>query len=303
MTGFVNRIERMESLDQGARLIQKLLSRTIPQQSTRKDLLSGTWLGRPLHPALTDVVIGTWISSALLDHASGARGNKAADHLLLIGNVSALPTIAAGLSDWAELWGEQQRLGSVHALGNGAALALQVVSHRARRAGRRRAGKLLSLAAVLTAGGSAYLGGHLSFVKGVGVNRTAFEVPPQEWTPVIADQDLAEDTPTPARAGDIGLLLYRRDQEVYALSDRCTHRGCALHLGQVNELKVECPCHGSIFRLTDGAVLKGPATVPAPVYDVRRRDGNVEVRRLVAPQWGRRPAGGAGGSGISSGGA
>ncbi len=290
MAGLVGRIERMESLDPGARLIQKLLSRSIPQQSTRKDLLSGTWLGRPLHPALTDVVIGTWISAALLDQTSGANTNKAADRLLLIGNVLAVPTIAAGLSDWAELWGEQQRLGSVHALGNGAAFALQVVSYRARMAGRRRAAKVLSLAAVLTAGGSAYLGGHLSFVKGVGVNRTAFEVPPQEWTPVIDEGELAEDTPTLVQAADIGLLLYRQDQEVYALSDRCTHRGCALHLGQVNDLKVECPCHGSIFRLTDGGVLKGPATVPAPVYDVRSRDGKVEVRRLVAPQWGRRPA-------------
>jgi nitrite reductase/ring-hydroxylating ferredoxin subunit len=281
----------MESLDPGAGLIQKLLSRTIPQQSIRKDLLSGTWLGRPIHPALTDVVIGTWISASLLDQTSGASTNKAADRLLLIGNVSAVPTIAAGRSDWVELWGEQQRLGSVHAFGNGIAFALQVTSYRARTVGRRRAAKLLSLAAVLTAGASAYLGGHMSFVKGVGVNRTAFEVPPQEWTPVIDEHDLQEDAPTLARAGDIGLLLYRRDQEVYALSDRCTHRGCALHLGQVNDLKVECPCHGSVFRLTDGGVLKGPATVPAPVYEVRQREGKVEVRRLVAPQWGRRADG------------
>lgn len=121
-------------------------------------------------------MIGSWISASVLDLLSDKHTEAAADRVLTIGNLSALPTIAAGLSDWAELWGEQQRLGSVHSLGNAAALTLQVQSSRGRKAGRRKTAKLLSLAAVATAGGSAYLGGHLSLVKGVGVNQTAFEI-------------------------------------------------------------------------------------------------------------------------------
>ncbi|HEX2149918.1 MAG TPA: Rieske 2Fe-2S domain-containing protein [Actinomycetota bacterium] len=291
MGGLTRGIERMQSLDGGARLLQRALARIIPRQSLRKDLLSGTWMGRPLHPVLTDVVIGTWVSSAFLDLSPDERMGKAADRLLLVGNLSATPTIAAGLSDWADLWGEQQRLGSVHALGNAAALGLQVLSYQARRAGRRKVAKWWSVAALTAAGGSAYLGGHLSFVKGVGVNRTAFEVSPQQWTPVIKEDALAEGTLTAAQANDVRLVLYRKDDQVYAISDRCTHRGCSLHLGQVNDLKLECPCHGSIFRLTDGAVIRGPATVPAPVYDVRGNDGELEVRRLGIPQWGRPVAG------------
>jgi nitrite reductase/ring-hydroxylating ferredoxin subunit/uncharacterized membrane protein len=275
------RIEDMEALDRVADLVQRFISRIVPQESVRKDLLSGTWLGRPLHPVLTDVVIGTWASAAALDVLGDRRAEKAADQLVSLGTVAALPTIAAGLSDWAELWGAQQRVGSVHALGNATAVSLQIFSIKARRSGKRKKACLLSLTSMVIAGASANLGGYLSFVKGVGVNQTAFEDWPQEWTPVIAEEDLAEDTLTPARADGVRIMLYRKGEQLYALSDRCSHRGCPLHLGQVNDLMLECSCHGSIFRLSDGEVLRGPATVPAPTYEVRCQNGKVEVRLTV----------------------
>jgi nitrite reductase/ring-hydroxylating ferredoxin subunit/uncharacterized membrane protein len=281
------RIEQMDSLDPAAQHVQKLIYRTVPQGSIRKDLLSGTWLGRPLHPLLTDVVIGAWMSAFLLDVLSDDRAENAADQLLAVGNLAAVPTVAAGLSDWAELWGEQQRLGSLHALGNATALILQVFSSRARTNGSRRVAKLLSFGAVTVAGAAAYLGGHLSFVKGVGVNQTAFEPWPQDWTPVIAEQDLVEGALVASKANDVRVTLYREGDRIYALSDRCTHRGCPLHLGQVSDSTIECPCHGSIFRLSNGEVVRGPATVPAPSYEVRRRDGRVEVRLPIGSQWGR----------------
>jgi nitrite reductase/ring-hydroxylating ferredoxin subunit/uncharacterized membrane protein len=275
------RIEDMEPLDRFADFVQRVVSRIVPQESIRKDLLSGTWLGRPLHPVLTDVVIGSWISASALDVLGGKRAEPAADQLVVIGTLTALPTIAAGLSDWAELWGVQQRVGSVHALGNATALSLQIFSIKARRSGKRKKARLLSVTSMLIAGASANLGGYLSFVKGVGVNQTAFEDWPQEWTPVLAEEDLAEDTLTPARANGVRIMLYRKGEQLYALSDRCSHRGCPLHLGQVNDLMLECSCHGSIFRLSDGEVLRGPATVPAPTYEVRCHNGKVEVRLKV----------------------
>jgi nitrite reductase/ring-hydroxylating ferredoxin subunit/uncharacterized membrane protein len=275
------RVEKMEALDRFANFMQKFVSRIVPQESALKDLLSGTWLGRPLHPMLTDVVIGVWTSASVLDILGGKRAERAAGQLVFIGNVAALPTIAAGLSDWAELWGAQQRLGSIHALGNATALSFQTLSFKARRGGKRKKARLLSLTAMTIAGASAYLGGHLSFVKGVGVNQTAFEEWPQEWTPVIAEEDLVEDTLTPARADGVRIMLYKQGEQLYALSDRCSHRGCPLHLGQVNDLMVECSCHGSIFQLSDGEVVRGPATVSAPSYEVRCQDGKVEVRLTV----------------------
>lgn len=275
------RLENMETLDRFADLAQRVVSRIVPQESARKDLLSGTWLGRPLHPVLTDVVIGTWTSASALDVLGGKGAERAADQLVFIGTMAALPTIAAGLSDWAELWGAQQRVGSVHALGNATALSLQIFSIKARRSGKRKKACLLSLASLMLAGASANLGGYLSFTKGVGVNQTAFEDWPQEWTPVILAEDLAEGTLIPARADGARIALYKKGEQLYALSDRCSHRGCPLHLGQVNDLMLECSCHGSIFRLSDGEVLRGPAAVPAPTYEVRRQNGRIEVRRTL----------------------
>jgi len=275
------RLGDMEAIDRFADLVQRVVSRIVPQESVRKDLLSGTWLGRPLHPVLTDVVIGTWTSASALDVLGDKSAEGAADQLVFIGTLTALPTIAAGLSDWAELWGAQQRVGSMHALGNATALSLQIFSIKARRSGKRKKACLLSLTSLVIAGASANLGGYLSFVKGVGVNQTAFEVWPQEWTPVMAEDDLAEDTLTLARADGVHIMLYKKGEQLYALSDRCSHRGCPLHLGQVNDLMLECSCHGSVFRLSDGEVLRGPATVPAPTYEARCQNGKVEVRLAV----------------------
>ena len=81
----------------------------------------------------------------------------------------------------------------------------------------------------------------------------------------------------------MGILLAREDGRIFALSDRCSHRGGPLHQGAVEDGCVTCPWHGSTFRLDDGSVVKGPATTPQPVYDVRLRDGKVEVRAHAAP--------------------
>jgi hypothetical protein len=57
------RIEQLEALDAVSEPLQKAVRTVVPQQSELKDVLSGTWLGHPLHPPLTDVVIGTWTSA------------------------------------------------------------------------------------------------------------------------------------------------------------------------------------------------------------------------------------------------
>ena len=76
-----------------------------------KDLLSGTWLGHPLHPMLTDLPIGFWTSAMAVDFLAGQKGHKAADRLVALGVLSALPTAAAGLADWSDTMGEERRLG------------------------------------------------------------------------------------------------------------------------------------------------------------------------------------------------
>ena len=121
-------IEQLEALDAVLEPLQKAVQTVVPQQSQLKDVLSGTWLGEPLHPPLTDVVIGTWTSALLLDLLGGEQAQKAADGLVAAGVLAAVPTLTAGLSDWAELSGGSRRVGGVHALGNTTALVLHALS-------------------------------------------------------------------------------------------------------------------------------------------------------------------------------
>jgi nitrite reductase/ring-hydroxylating ferredoxin subunit/uncharacterized membrane protein len=272
------RIERLEGLDSLSEPLQKAVRAAVPPQSDLKDLLSGTWLGHPLHPPLTDLVIGTWTSALLLDLLGDERTEAAADRLVAAGILAAVPTAAAGLSDWAELRGGSRRVGSVHALGNTTALVLHAASWMARMRDDRGTGRALSALGYGVASFSAWLGGHLSFTRGVGVNQTAFEEAPGQWTPVLDEAELAEGTPTAARANGLGVVLIRKGERLYALADRCSHRGCSLHEGELNEDEtLTCRCHGSTFGL-DGSIVKGPATSPQPVYNVRAHDGKLEIR-------------------------
>jgi nitrite reductase/ring-hydroxylating ferredoxin subunit/uncharacterized membrane protein len=273
------RIEDIQQLDGAGRALKSLVDRYIPERSELKDLLSGTWLGHPLHPVLTDVVVGAWTSSLLLDLVPGRRTRKASDRLVDAGILAAAPTALAGLSDWTDTWGRTRRVGLVHASANVVALYLYVSSSLARKRGRRLRGRWLSATGFGMVTIAAYLGGHLSFGKGVGVDHTAFEEGPTDWQPAIADADLPEGSPTPATVGGVEVLLVRRGATIHAISNRCNHRGCSLHEGDFShDTSVVCPCHGSTFSLEDGALLHGPATAPQPAYLTRVRDGKVEVR-------------------------
>jgi len=276
----VRRLERLEALDKVAKPLAEAVGRAVQPRVVR-NLLSGTDLGEPLHPVLTDLPIGAWVMSALLDTAGGPAAEGAADLLVTAGVVAAVPTAAAGLNDWSDTAGPQTRVGLVHATLNTTALSLYLASAVARARGRRRGGKALSLAGLGVLMGGAYLGGHLSFGMGVNVNRTAWEQRPHQWTPVLADTDLADGELRKADAGGVPVLLYRTAGTVYALDSTCTHLGGPLQEGTISDGCVICPWHGSTFRFADGTIVRGPASTPEPCYQTRIQDGRIEVRAFT----------------------
>lgn len=272
----MRRLEEAEAVDRVAAPVAKVVKRVVRPRKVH-NLLSGTHLGHPLHPALTDVTIGAWSMSSMLDAIGGRDAEPAADLLLKVGLVSAVPTALSGLNDWSDTLGAERRVGMVHAVANSTALALYAASLAMRARGDRRAGRALAWAGYGAMGIGGYLGGHLSFVQGVNVNRTAWQQGPQEWTPLTVD-DLDDGEARRVDADGVPIMLHRHEGRVYALDATCTHMGGPLDEGSFADGCVTCPWHGSTFRLADGEVVRGPASTPEPSYETRIRDGRIEVR-------------------------
>jgi nitrite reductase/ring-hydroxylating ferredoxin subunit len=170
----------------------------------------------------------------------------------------------------------------VHATTNAVALSLYVASLRSRRRGARGQGALLSAAGatVLMAGG--YLGGHLSLTRAVGPDQTTFDRGFSDWMPAADPAQLSEGSPTRVVVQDTPVLLLRSGEEIYAIHDRCSHRGCSLSEGEIDGEEIVCACHGSRFDLRDGSLRGGPATSPQPGFEVRQREGSIEIRLLAS---------------------
>jgi nitrite reductase/ring-hydroxylating ferredoxin subunit len=273
-------LEGLSVLDKPGRLFGKAV-RGVIKPGAVKDLLSGTWLGHALHPLLTDVTIGSFVSATLLDVLGGDDDGSAAERLLGVGIASYGPTALTGFNDWAdsEIADERvRRVGLTHAWTNVTALTLYSASLIARRRGERGRGKALGLAGAAALAGAGYLGAHLSFVRGVGPNQTAFDEGPSDWTDAGAASDLEQGEPKAVVVDETPVMLLRHGDHFHAIHDRCSHRGCSLSEGDVEKEVVTCPCHGSKFSLRDGSVLHGPATVPQPAFEVRESDGRIQLR-------------------------
>ncbi len=277
----VERVATTESVDQVGKPVSTAVAKGLGGNRTLKDALSGTWLGHPLHPMLTDIPIGSWTSAFVLDLVGGERGHQAADMLIGIGILSALPTAAAGLSDWADTYGEELRIGTVHALANVTALSLYSLSWLARRRGSRGLGVTLGFLGATAATAGGYLGGHLVYRKGVGADRNAWKHGGDDWVVVADEASIQPGEPQVVGVGDDEVLLTRAGSELSAISNVCGHAGGPLSEGSFDDEPgcVTCPWHGSVFRLADGHLVHGPATGHQPRYEVRTDGGKVSLRR------------------------
>ena len=278
---FVDALESASVLDKPGKAVGKTV-RGLLSPGALKDALSGTWLGHALHPMLTDVVIGSFTSATVLDLVGGDEDGKAASRLISVGIAAYPPTALTGVNDWADTEIADpavRRVGLVHAGSNAIALTLYASSLAARKRGDHGKGKLLGFAGAAVLGLGGYLGGHMSFVQGVGPNQTVFDEGPDDWTEAAKSSDLADGTPKAVVVDDTPVLLLRHGDGVHALHDRCSHRGCSLaELGELDGETIQCGCHGSRFSLRDGSLERGPATVGQPAYEVREQDGTVEIK-------------------------
>ncbi|MEU8816551.1 Rieske (2Fe-2S) protein [Actinoplanes sp. NPDC048796] len=276
----LNRLEENRSLDPVVEKLQAAVTSAVKPRWLR-DLLHGTLTGHALHPVLVQVPVGAFISSAILDLLPGTR--RAATTLVAVGVAGAAPAIAAGWVDWSEMSKDRQRVGVVHASANAVAVGLYAASLVARLRGR--SGRALGFAGLSVAGLGAYLGGHLSYARGAGVNQavSALLRVPADWTVVGSLASMPEGKPFVRNVGEVPVLFYRLGDRVTAMIEACGHETGPLGEGDVvgagADACVVCPWHGSVFRLTDGGVVHGPAASDQPLLTVQVSDGVVSVRQ------------------------
>jgi uncharacterized membrane protein len=168
---FVDAVESLEVVEQIGERVGRTVRSVIPEGPV-KDALSGTWIGHALHPLLTDVVIGSFISATMLDLLGGDASGRARERLIAIGIAAYLPTALTGANDYAEAERSGpaiRRVGVVHAATNSLALAGYASSLRSRRRGRTTRAKLQGLLGAAALGAAGHLGGHMTYTQGVGV--------------------------------------------------------------------------------------------------------------------------------------
>jgi nitrite reductase/ring-hydroxylating ferredoxin subunit/uncharacterized membrane protein len=245
--------------------------------------LHGTWLGHPLHAAISDVPIGAWTTAAVLDAMEDVTGDgrfgDAASKAVGVGLGAAVLAAAAGLTDWHVTDGRARRIGLAHGLLNTAGVLLYAASLARRRNGSRSAGRGLSTLGFLASLGASYLGGKLVYTEQIGVDHTVGQSFPEEFTAVMQESELPDGGSRRADLNGSRILLARRGERIFAIAEVCSHLGGPLAEGKFSDCSVQCPWHGSEFSLEDGGVINGPATHPQPCLETRVHDGRIEVKR------------------------
>lgn len=276
--------ERFAWLDRLATPLQTSLHAVFGGEAGRvaKNWLNGVPFRHRLHPALVAIPIGAWTTAALFDVLDSLSSDDtygaAADTAILLGIGSAVPTVAAGLADWVDIYDHQRRVGMAHALINSTGLMLYGASLVLRARGNRGAGRALGGIAfgAISLGGA--LGGELVYNLGMGVSHLLYPKPEDAFVDILASDELAEGTPLVVENGRVPVLLLRRDGQIYAVETWCPHAGGPLIDGAFEGLTVECPWHRSCFRLDDGRPLNGPAATSLRTFIVDERDGRIRVR-------------------------
>lgn len=284
----VDLIEKQEWLDKAADAVQPAVLHAFEAGGEAgrklKNFLHGTWLGHPLHPLLTDIPIGAWTAAATLDAfelAGNEEYKKGADAAIAIGLAGAVGAAVSGLTDWTGTSGKKRKIGIMHGLLNLTATTLYATSLVMRRNKKSRKSAItLSMAGYGISAMAAYLGGHLVFGEQMGVDHTATaDEYPEDFIAVLEASDLPDNSMKRVNANEIPVLVARKNGKLYAIANTCSHLGGPLNEGEfLDNNTVKCPWHGSVFSLENGRVVDGPATEPQPQFEVRTKEGQIEVR-------------------------
>jgi nitrite reductase/ring-hydroxylating ferredoxin subunit/uncharacterized membrane protein len=251
-----------------------------------QNFLNGTWLGHPVHSVVTDVPVGAMTVSIVADLIGQPL---VADVSMLLGVLAMVAAAVTGLADYTEVDGNARTRATVHGTLMVVTLVLYVMSLviRSGNPADRLVAIVLAIAGYLLLALAAAIGGDLVYLIGTHVNRHAWRGAGTKWIALDLGglPDIPQGGPTKLKAGINELAVIREGDRILALHAQCAHAGGPLAEGTVVDGdRLQCPWHGSRFKLADGHVVRGPAMYDQPAYDVRRAEGGGgwEVRRQSA---------------------
>lgn len=284
LENFLNNQSRFQAYSKSvAQYLHELVLKQDEDFRDVTDVLHGKQLGHPLHPVLTDLTIGNWTFGVLFDVVGiltrSRNVKRTGDNLTKLGTLLAVPTAILGILDYSTIKKDAAGYGAAHGLLNGLAFGCFLLSTIARLKGNRTRAFFTAIAGMMFATASAWLGGELVYRHRVGVNH-APDSGPAEWMNCMLLDDLDEATPTRVDVANTPILLFREGEMIHAIGAVCSHAGGPLEEGTVvDEVCIQCPWHQSVYDMRDGQVIHSPSTYNQPRYEVRVRNGNVQVRR------------------------
>jgi nitrite reductase/ring-hydroxylating ferredoxin subunit/uncharacterized membrane protein len=251
-----------------------------------QDFLNGAWLGHTVHAVLVDVVIGAATAALLLDALRvffAVDGLEvAATWIIGLTYLAAVGSLLTGLTDYKDTApnSSERDITALHGLTNIVATGFFAASFFQRLGDSHDAAFWVLLIGYLIVSVGGYIGGHVVFKYGYMVNHNAFSRSKRakEFTPIAAVADVPDGAPTKVMFGSTALVVVRRGDVVHALRETCSHAGGPLSEGELRGDTIICPWHFSTFRLSDGAVVHGPAGTRQPAYAARVNGDQVEIQ-------------------------
>ena len=270
-------------LDEPGKAVGKAVRSTLKPGAV-KDAISGTWLGHALHPLLTDVVIGSFLSATILDVLGGDSDGTAAERPDRRGHRGLPAHRPHGCQRLVRLGDRGPRRPPRRADPRGhelhGAVALRVLP--ASRAGRaaRGAGKLLGVAGAAALGAAGYLGAHLTFAKGVGPNQTVFDEGPGDWaTAADVDPTSRTATPKPVVVEETPVLLAPPSPRTCTPCTTAARTAAARWpSGEIDGDRSNAPATARASASATAPSDAAPRRSDSPSYDARESGGKIEIK-------------------------
>ena len=209
------RPSRPSSEDSGRRGV-----RSSPGLLTRS--ATTTSLRHPLHPALTDIPAGAWLTGVVADYvaiSSDSFPRSAGTIALAVGLVVALGAAITGYTDFHETMGLARRTAIAHGLWMTGVFSIEAISLVFRLtgvSGLYPVAVVLATIGLLLATVGMYVGGHVVYGFGTMVNRGAFTDRFRNTIVVGRPQDFAEGQMRKVEANGMTVLVTRQRSALYA---------------------------------------------------------------------------------------